>query len=325
MGAGIFLHILFDLIKAASERPPSLEERPQKIMRLGLVGLDWPSTALCGVDAFWERLRELGWIRGQNLVVEERGAHGRMERLPALMSEVIAQNIDILFTYDTPAAIAAKNATRTIPIVAAWIGDALEGEPATSLSDPGENLTGISLAFAEGFSGKWLQLLRETVPQLSTVAVIANPASPWVGCVRDELEGVAGTQGLTLRFIEVGNAEGFDPALYKARRKAQAALVLGDPLTMHDWRRIQYDRMPTMYTNLEFAQLGGLMAYGVDAVVVLRRAADYVEKILRGAKPGDLPIEQSAQYKLIVNLKTAKALGISIPQSILLQADEVIR
>jgi len=214
-------------------------EPTQKIVRLGFVGMESPSTALSGVNAFWERLHELGWTRGQNLVVEERWAEGRIERLPALMNQVIAHNVDLLFTYHTPAAVAAKKATSTVPIVAAWIGDAVGAGLAASLSRPGGNLKGISLAFAEGFSGKWLQLLHETLPQLSTIAVIGNPASPWVRNIKSELEGVAHIQRLTLRFIEVGDAEGFDQAFVRARRETQAALVLGDPLTMHNLRRIQ--------------------------------------------------------------------------------------
>jgi putative ABC transport system substrate-binding protein len=305
------------------------EERPQTVARLGLVGLEWPSTSLCGVEAFWEKLRELGWIKGQNLVVEERGAHGRVERLPALMSQLIVQNVNVLLTYHTPAVVAAQRATSSIPIVAAWIGDAIDTGPATSLGPPGRNLTGISVPFANGLSGKWLQLLRETVPALSTLAVMGTPGSSWVSTALDDLETAARSQRLTLRFVEADDTEGLEQAFSNPRAEAQAVLALGEPLTMHHLRRIQslsaLHRIPTLHTNPEFTQLGGLMAYGVDSIAVLRRAADYVDKILRGASPSDLAIEQWTQYKLAVNLKTAIALGLTIPESILLRADQVIQ
>jgi putative ABC transport system substrate-binding protein len=245
------------------------------------------------------------------------------------MNQVIAQNVDVLFTYGTPAAIAAKKATSTVPIVVAMVGDPLGTGLAASLARPGGNLTGISLAMAEGLGSKWVQLLHETVPRLSTVAVIGNPASPWVLNMTGELEAAARTRGLTIRFIEVRDVKGLDRAFARAQREAQGAVVLGDPLTLHNWQRILLlagkHLMPTMYTNLELAKFGGLMAYGVDSVVAFRRAADYVDKVLRGANPGDLPIEQPARYTLVINLKTARALGLTIPESILLQADEVIR
>lgn len=301
-------------------------ESADKVARVGFVGTESLSR---GVPAFWERLHELGWVEGKNLIVEARWAEGQVERLPALMNQVIAQKVDILFTYGTPAAVAAKKATSTVPIVAAMIGDPVGTGLAASLARPGGNLTGISLAMAEGLGGKWLQLLHETVPQLSTVAVIGNPASPWVKNMRKELEGAARTRGLALRFIEVRDVEGLDRAFARAQREAQGAIVLGDPLTLYNWQRIlslaEKHRVPSMYTNPESAEFGGLMAYGVDSVVAFRRAAEYVDKILRGAKPGDLPIEQPTQFKLVINLKVARALGLTIPESILLQADEVIR
>jgi putative ABC transport system substrate-binding protein len=301
-------------------------EPADKVARVGFVGTESLSR---GVPVFWERLHELGWVEGKNLVIETRWAEGRIERLPALMNEVIAQNVDVVFTYHTPGAVAAKRATSTVPIVAAMIGDPVGLGLAASLARPGGNLTAISLAYAEGFGGKWLELLHETVPRLSTVAVIGNPASQWVLSMRKELEGIARTRGLALRFIEVRDVEGIDRAFARAQQEAQGAIVLTDPLTLQNWQRIlslaAKHRVPTLYPNLEFAESGGLMAYGVNSVVVFRRAAEYVDKILRGAKPGDLPIEQAAQYTLVINLRTARTLGLTIPQSVLLLADEVIR
>jgi putative ABC transport system substrate-binding protein len=300
-------------------------EPADKIARVGFVGTESLSR---GIAVFWERLHELGWVEGKNLVVVARWAEGRVERLPDLMNQVIAQNVDVLFTYHTPGAVAAKRATSTVPIVAAMIGDPVGLGLAASLARPGGNLTAISLAYAEGFGGKWLELLHETVPRLSTVAVIGNPASQWVLGMRKELEGTARARGLALRFIEVRDVEGLDRAFARVQKEAQGAIVLTDPLTLHNWQRIlslaAKHRVPTLYPNLEFAESGGLMAYGVDSAVVFRRAAEYVDKILRGAKPGDLPIEQAAQYTLVINLKTARALGLTIPEPVLLLADKVI-
>ena len=301
-------------------------ESVEKTARVGFVGTE---TLSRGVPAFWERLQELGWIEGKNLSVETRWAEGHVERLPTLMNEVIARKVNVLFTYGTPAAVAAKRATSTVPIVAAMMGDPLGTGLVTSLARPGANLTGVSLAMSEGLGGKWMQLLHEAVPRLVTVAVIGNPASPWVSRITKEIETDARAKGLTVRFLEVHDVEGLDRAFAKAQREAQGAILLGDPLVLHNWQRIlslaaRY-RVPAMYPNPEWPEHGGLMAYGVDSVVAFRRAADYVDQILRGANPGDLPIEQPTQFKLIINLKTAGALGLTIPESILVQADEVIR
>jgi putative ABC transport system substrate-binding protein len=281
------------------------------------------------VPAFWERLHELGWIEGKNLVIETRSTEGHVERLPALMDQLVALNVDVLFVYGTPAAVAAKEATSTIPIVIAMVGDAVGAGLVANLARPDRNLTGVSLAYGEEFGGKWMELLSETVPRLSTVAVIGNPASQWVRSTKRSLESAARRRGVALRFIEVRNVDGLDRAFSSAQQDAQGALVLGDPLTWHHWERIlslaAKHRMPSMYTNPEFAEFGGLMAYGVDSTVMFRRAAEYVDRILRGAKPGDLPIEQPTRYALVINLKTARVLGLTIPQPVLLQADEVIR
>jgi putative ABC transport system substrate-binding protein len=297
-----------------------------KIARLGFVGTESLSR---GVPAFWERLRELGWVEEKNLVTEMRWVDGRVDRLPALMNEVLARKVDVLFTYGTPAALAAKKATTTVPIVAAMMGDPIGTGLVTSLARPGANLTGVSLAMSEGLGGKWMQLLHETVPRLVTVAVIGNPASPWVPRMTKELEIDARTRGLTVRFLEAENVEGLDRAFAKAQREAQGAIVLGDPLILHNWRRIlslaSKHRVPTIYPNPEWPEHGGLMAYGVDSVNAFRRAAEHVDQILRGAQPGNLPIEQPTQFRLVVNLRTARELGLTIPESVLVQADEVFR
>ncbi len=297
--------------------------------RVAHVGFVDAGSVLRGVPAFWERLHELGWIQGRNLVIEARSAEGHVERLPALMNQLVALKVDVLFIYGTPAAAAAKEATSTIPIVIAMVGDAVASGLVPNLARPGRNLTGVSLALGEEFSGKWIELLGETVPRLTTVAVIGNLASQWVRSAKRGLESAARTRGLALRFIEVRDVEGLDRAFSSAQQEAQGAIVLTDPLTWHHWQRIlslaaKY-RIPTIYPNPEFSEQGGLMAYGADSVIAFRRAADYVDKILRGAKPGELPIEQPTQFKLVINLKAARALGLTVPESVLTQADEIIR
>ena len=296
-------------------------------VRVGFVGPE-SSTTRRGVSAFWQRLRELGWNEGQNLVVERRWAEGRLDRLPALMAEVVGRKVNVLVTYSTPGGLAAKNATNTIPIVVATMGDPVGTGLAASLVHPEGNLTGLSLAQAEGIGGKWLELVQETVPRVSTVAVIGNPQSPFVRNVVKELELIAPTRHLKLLVVEVDRPEAIDSAFLRARQ-AQAVLIPADPLMVSNRARVvalaaRY-RLPCMYGLLDFVDAGGLMAYGPDTAIMFRRAAEYVDKILRGTKPADLPIEQPTKFELVVNLKTAKALGLAIPESVLLQANEVIR
>jgi putative tryptophan/tyrosine transport system substrate-binding protein len=209
------------------------------------------------------------------------------------------------------------------------IGDPVRSGLAASLSHPGGNLTGLSLGWTQALAGKWLELLQEAVPRLSTVAVIVNPDNPLVQGLAKDLEAVAPTRAMKVRILEVREPGALERAFEQARREAQAVLVLPTPsITVHPGQvtvLAAKHRLPTMYFLRDFVDEGGLMSYSPDYGVMYRRAADYVDKILKGAKPADLPIEQPTQYQLIVNLKTAKALGLTIPESILLRADEVIR
>ena len=301
----------------------------ERIVRVGYVNPQGSSSMSLAMQQFWERLRELGWVEGQNMVVERRSAEGRIDRLPALMADVVAQKVDVLVTASTPAAVAASKATSTIQIVIAAMSDPVATGLAVSLARPGRNVTGLSLEMTEGIPGKWLELLQETVPHLSTVAVIGNPDSPLFGLVRNSLNAAASARGMKIKFIEVRQPDALEAAFAQARKQGNAAVVLSDPLTMQHRQTVvslaAKFRLPAIYSLLEFMNNGALMAYGPDQVVLFRRAAEYVDKILRGAKPGDLPFEQPTQFKLMINLKTAKALGITIPQSILVRADEVIR
>ena len=274
-------------------------------------------------------MRELGWVEGMNLAIEVRWAEGRVERLPALMREVLAYKPDVLVTHSTPGAVAAKNATSKVPIVNASMGDPIGTGLVPSLARPGGNLTGLSLEWGEGVAGKWLELLRETIPRLSAVAVVYQPDSPLNKVLVEELKNVAPALRIKLSFIGVREPEELEQSIKQARRTAQAALLPGDLFVEHHHRQIialaaKY-RLPVISGLRSFADAGGLMSYGVDQIVQYRRAAEYVDKILRGARPADLPIEQPTVLSLTVNLKTAKALGLTIPESILLRADEVIK
>jgi putative tryptophan/tyrosine transport system substrate-binding protein len=304
-------------------------EPSPRVVRVGFVHPQSPSTVVRGVSAFWERLHELGWVEGQNLVIEARWADGQMERLPAIMAEVIGRKVDVLVTFGTQAAVAAKNTTSTVSIVGVAMGEPLRTGLATSLARPGSNLTGTSVGWAEGIGGKWLELLQEAVPHLSAVAVITNSDSPIARDLAKELEAIAPTRGLKLRLIEVRDPAALDHAFEHLEQKAQAVLVLPVPIISAHRGQVTAlaakHRVPAMYYLRDFVDAGGLMAYAPDLAVQWRRGADYVDKILRGAKPADLPIEQPTQWSLVVNLKTARALGITFPESILLRADEVIR
>jgi putative ABC transport system substrate-binding protein len=301
----------------------------KQVVRVGLVHPQSPSTATRGLNAFWERLRELGYVEGQNLVVEARWANGQLDQMPALTGELIARKVDVLVTYGTQGAIAAKNATRTIPIVGVSMGEPLRTGLVTSLAQPEANLTGTSVGWAEGVGGKWLELLQEVLPRLSTVAVIANLDNAIARDLLKELEATAPTRGLKLELVEIQDPSTLDRAFERAQRKAQAALLL--PATILSARRMQITalaakhRLPTMYYLRDYVEAGGLMAYAPDLTVQFRRAADYVDKILKGARPSELPIEQPTTWTLVVNLKVARALKLKMPESILLRADEVLQ
>jgi putative tryptophan/tyrosine transport system substrate-binding protein len=306
-------------------------EAARTVARIGFISPSSPSSSFNRrrLPAFWDHLRELGWVRGENLAVEERWAEGRYDRLPTLMQEVLGRKVDVLVTYTTPAGIAAKNATSTIPIVDALMGDPVGMGLAASLAHPGGNLTGLSMGWTEGIAGKWLELLQETVPRLSTVAVIADPNWPISREQVKRLEAVAPKRAIKIRIIAVRGPEDLERAFARAGRTAQAVLVLSDQYLDAQPQRVlalaaRY-RLPDMHVARDYVDAGGLMAYAPDMTAMFQRAADYVDRILRGAKPADLPIEEPTKFELVVNLKTAKVLGLTIPESILLRADEVIR
>jgi putative tryptophan/tyrosine transport system substrate-binding protein len=304
-------------------------ESARTSVRVGFVHPQSPSTALYGVTEFWDRLRELGYVEGQNLVIEARWAEGHLDRLPALVADVVARNVDIIVAFSTPAAIAAKTKTSTIPIVGISMGEPLRTGLATSLARPGANLTGLSVGWTDDVPGKWLELLQEIVPRLETVGLISNPENPISRELVKELQVVAPTRNLKLLLLDVRDAKKLEQTFEHAGRKAQAVLVLPGIAVFASPKLVTglaaKHRLPTMYYLHDFVDAGGLIGYAPDIVTQWRRGAEYVDKILKGAKPADLPIEQPTKYLLVVNLKAASALGLKVPESILIRADQVIR
>ena len=314
------------VLELLGSRVAHAEQNP---LRLGFVGPGSPSTAPRGLQAFWTRLRELGYVEGQNLIVEAGWAEGNLDHQPRLMSDVLGRKVDVLVTYGTVAAIAAKAATGTVPIVGAIMGDPIGSGLAASLARPGGNLTGLSAGYAEGMAGKWLELLHECVPSLSTIALIENPDNPWHRANARELERLAPARHLKVIVVDVRHPDALDRAFDQARSSAQGVVVLNEAFLVASKQRVvalaAKHGLPTLYTLRDFVEAGGLMSYAPDFAVMFRRAAEYVDRIVKGARPADLPIEQPTQFELVVNMKTAKALGVTIPESILVRADELIR
>jgi len=265
-------------------------------------------------------------------VIEYRFAEEKLERLPALAAELVALKVDVIVAPNTPAALAAKQATRTIPIVFSFAADPLTSGLVTSLARPGGNVTGLSLLGPE-LVGKCLELLKETVPRVSRVAYLWQPGALDERQEKDRLkraEVAARALGMQLQFVGARGPEDFDRAFTDmTRARAGALTVLGGAMLFTERRRLvdlaAKNRLPAMYSWREFVDAGGLMAYGPNLTDSQRRAATYVDKILKGAKPGDLPVEQPTKFELVINLKTAKALGLTIPPSVLGRADEVIQ
>jgi putative ABC transport system substrate-binding protein len=303
----------------------------QRHARIGVVYPESHATVPPAVSVFWRRLQELGWAEGRNLTVESRYADGRTERLPSLIQNLVRRKVDLLVTWTTSAAIAAKEITEKTgtPVVVPVMGDPIATGIVTDLARPGGTLTGLALGHDQAFVGKWIQFLQETVPGLTSVTVILNPENAVARKQREALKLVAQGVGVQLRFIEVRDAPQLEAAFRTARGQSQAFVLLADPLTMSYREQIvsiaNNQRMVGIYVLREFVDAGGLMSYGADNNALFYRAAEYADRVLRGEKPGDLPIEVSAKYELVVNLRTAKRLGVSMPQSVLLRADEVIQ
>ena len=294
---------------------------------IGLLGGNSASVQRKMIDALVGRLRELGWSEGRNLTIEYRWADGRTDHLPELADELVARKVDAIVASGTPTVLAAKHATSTIPIVFVGIGDPVDTGLVKSLARPGGNATGLSQQ-ATDTGGKRLELLREAVSGLRRVAVLVNVGNPYTAREMTEVALAADKLGLELVAVEIRRVEDIVPALIAIRGQVQALYVPGDPLIFtHRVRVITValaGRLPTIHNFREHVDAGGLMSYGPSFVDLFHRSADYVDKILRGTKPADIPVEQPTKFDLIINLVTAKSLGIEIPATLLARADEVI-
>jgi putative tryptophan/tyrosine transport system substrate-binding protein len=283
-------------------------------------------------EAFRQGLRDLGYVEGQNIVIEYRSAEGKAERLPALAAELVALKVDVIVVPGTVGVLAAKQATKTIPIVFAVAADPVGSGLVTSLARPGGNVTGLSILTPE-LVGKCLELLTQAVPGVSRVAVLWQPGGHGERTDKDTLEGAdvaARALGVRLQFVEAKGPADIDRAFSDmTRARAGALTVLGGGMFFGVRRRLvdlaAKNRLPAVYPWRDFVDAGGLMSYGANLADLYRRAATYVDKILKGAKPADLPVEQPTKFELVINLKTAKALGLTIPPSVLGRADEIIQ
>jgi putative ABC transport system substrate-binding protein len=306
-----------------------LAARAQQRGRLPTIGFLGAPTLISGrgwLEAFVQRMRELGWIEGQTIVIEVRWGEGRAERYAALAAEFVRLKVDVIVTSGA-AVVAAKQATSVIPIVFPAAPDPLGSNLVASLARPGGNVTGLSMQQPD-LASKRLQLLREVVPGLRRLTILANVGYPSAVVEMGEVQAAVRTLGFEATTLEIRRAEDIAPAFEGLRGGADALYVCSEPLVNTNRIRVITlalgARLPTMYGYREFVESGGLMSYGPNIPDLFRRAGDYVDKILRGAKPGDLPVQQPTKFDLVINLTTAKALGLKIPESFLLRADEVI-
>jgi ABC-type uncharacterized transport system substrate-binding protein len=301
-------------------------QQPGKLPTIGFLGAA-PSIESQRVAAFVQRLRELAWIDGRNLAIEYRWAEGRNERYAENAAEFVRLKVDVIVTSATPPTLAAKQATAVIPIVFAAVSDPVGTGLVASLARPGGNVTGFANQMSDT-AGKKLELLREIVPGLGRLAVMANVGNPGSLLDMREAEATARTLGLEVTASEIRRAEDIAPAFEALKDRADALYLCPDPLLNTNRTRINIlavgARLPTMHGVREYVEAGGLMSYGPNLPDHFRRAAEFVDKILRGAKPADLPVEQPTKFDLVINLTTAKALGLQIPENLLARADEVI-
>ena len=304
-------------------------QQAEKVPRIGYLLVPSRSDRTPLRDAFVQGLRDLGWVEGKDVVIEQRFADGRADRLPELAAELVRLKVDVIFAASTAVAVAAKNATSTIPIVAPTMSDPVKLGLVASIARPGGNVTGLSYSVGLEIFSKQLELLKQSVPKVRRVAILLNPANPSHAGTIADLKVAARSLGVQIQFLEARNLDEIAGAFAAmTRERAGGLLVVSDPIfDFHGPRLAELavkNRVPAMYGLRSQTEAGGLMSYGIDIRDNFRRAATYVDKILKGAKPGALPVEQPTKFELVINLKTARALGLKIPPSVLGRADQVI-
>lgn len=303
-------------------------QQGRKMARIGRLSPISSATDERVFEGFRRGLRELGWVEGENIAFEYRFAEGQLDRLPALASELVQLKVDVILAGSVPGALAAKNATGTIPIVMVTTGDPVTSRLVASFARPGGNVTGVT-ALVEALSAKRLELLKEAVPGVARVGVLSTPAYPLGASLHQEVEQASRALGVQLRMLQIGDPRELEDAFATISREGAGALLIGpDPMFNTHRRRLvelaAKHQLPAMYGLREFVEVGGLMFYGASLPHMYVHAATFVDKILKGTKPAALPVEQPTKFELVVNLKTAKALGLTIPATLLLRSDEVI-
>jgi putative ABC transport system substrate-binding protein len=302
-------------------------QQPGKVPTIGFLGATTPAAWSAFVPAFLQRLRELGWVDGRNIVIEYRWAEGRGDRYAEFAAELVRLNVDVIVTSGTAPVIAVMKATSAIPIVFAAAGDPVGTGLVASLARPGGNVTGLSNQQTD-LAGYRLGLLREVVPGLRRVAAMGNANTPNVTLEMNEVQAAASKIALEVVTLKIGKTEDIMPGLEALKGRVDALYVCTDPLLTQHRASINSfaisEKLPTMYAFREYVQAGGLMSYGPNFPDLFRRAGDFVDKVLRGTKPADIPVEQPVKFDLIINLRTAKALGLTVPEALMLRANEVI-
>jgi len=304
-------------------------QQPARIPRIGILAAPSVSFFSARVEAFRQRLRELGYVEGKNVLIEYRYAEGKLERLPDLAAELVLLKVDVIVTASNPAIFAAKKASATIPIVFGAANDPVEDGLVSSLARPGGNITGLSLMTPD-LDGKRLELLKEAFPKVARVAFLWGAVGTRGNLPLTGMEAAAKALGLKLQSLDLRGLDNFESAFARAKREGAQALITSPSPRINTQQRQVLDfaaknRLPAMYPASEFVEAGGLMSYAPNYADLFRRAADYVDKILKGSKPADLPVEQPMKFEFIVNLKTAKQIGVTIPPNVLVRANRVIR
>ena len=304
-------------------------QQPKKVPRIGYLIATSPSVISARIDAFRQGLREIGYVEGKSIVIDYRWAERKLDHLPALAAELVRLNVDIIVTAGPADTRAAKEATSTIPIVMSWDNDPVGNGFVGSLAQPGGNITGLS-TLAPELSGKQMELLQEIIPRLSRVAVLGTSTQPGNAQALREVKLVGGAFKVQVQDIDVLTINDIETAFRAASKaRADAVVVLGTPVTGSYRTQIAKlavkSRLPAIYSRSDFVEDGGLMSYGTSFIDLSRRAATYVDKILKGAKPADLPVEQPTKFELVINLKAAKQIGLTIPPNVLARADKVIK